>query len=44
MTKQRCEDFFNNDDNFNLREIDIEGMLIWAAEKMRVPDAQISHE
>jgi hypothetical protein len=43
MTKQRCEEFFDNDDNFDLGEIDIEGMLAWVAEKLGVPDAQIAH-
>ncbi len=43
MTKQRCEEFFDNDDNFDLGEIDIEGMLAWIAEKMRVPYAPVAH-
>jgi hypothetical protein len=43
MTKRRCEEFFDNDDNFDLGEIDIEGMLIWVAEKMGVPDARVAH-
>jgi len=43
MPKKRCEEFFDNDDNFDLGEIDIKGMLSWAAEKMRVPDSQIAH-
>jgi hypothetical protein len=34
MPISRCEEFFDNDDNFDLGEIDIEGMLTWAAEKM----------
>jgi hypothetical protein len=42
MTKQRCEEFFDNDDNFDLGEIDIEGMLIWLAEKMGIPDARVA--
>jgi hypothetical protein len=29
--------------NFDLGEIDIEGMLTWAAEKMGVPDARVAH-
>ncbi|MGA2223235.1 MAG: hypothetical protein ABSH41_02185 [Syntrophobacteraceae bacterium] len=43
MTKQRCEEFFDNDDNFDLGEVDIDGMLAWAVEKLGVPDAQIAH-
>ncbi|MGO8945494.1 MAG: hypothetical protein ACLQJ7_17705 [Syntrophobacteraceae bacterium] len=43
MTKQRCEEFFDNDDNFDLGEIDIQGMLTWAAEKLGGPDARVAH-
>jgi hypothetical protein len=43
MTKQRCEELFDNDDNFDLGEIDIEGMPAWAAEKMGIPDARVVH-
>jgi hypothetical protein len=43
MTKQRCEAFFDNDDNFDLGEFDIEGMLVCAAEKMGIPDATVAH-
>jgi len=42
MTKQRCEEFFDNDDNFDLGETYIEETLIWIAEKMGVPDARIA--
>ena len=43
MTKQRCEEFFDNDNNFDLGEIDIEGMLVWIAEKMGIPYAPVAH-
>ncbi|MGA2733606.1 MAG: hypothetical protein ABSG35_13580 [Syntrophobacteraceae bacterium] len=43
MTKQRCEDFFDNEDNFDLGESDIEGMLTWAAEKMGGPDVPVAY-
>jgi len=43
MTKQRCEEFFDNDDNFNLGESDIEGMLAWVVERMRGPDAPVAY-
>ncbi len=43
MTKQRCEAFFDNDDNFALGEFDIVGMLTWAAEKMGRADARVAH-
>ena len=43
MTKQRCEEFFDNDDNFDLGEMDIEGMLAWAAEKLGIPYVPVAH-
>jgi len=42
MTKQRCEELFDNDDNFDLGGIDIEGMLVWAAERLGGPDARVA--
>jgi hypothetical protein len=42
MPISRCEEFFDNDDNFNLGEFDIDGMLTWAAEKMGGPDAAVA--
>ncbi len=43
MTKQRCEEFFDNDDNFDLVESYTEETLIWIAEKIGVPDAQVAY-
>jgi hypothetical protein len=43
MTKQRYEEFFANDDNFDLGETCIEETLIWAAEKMGIPYARVAH-
>jgi|GEM_PF-1327183 hypothetical protein len=43
MTKRRCEEFFDNDDNFVLGNEHMEETLIWAAEKMGVPYARIAH-
>jgi hypothetical protein len=43
MPISRCEEFFDNDDNFDLGESDIDGMLIWLAEKMGVTDATVAH-
>ena len=39
MTKQRCEEFFDNDDNFALGETYTEEVLIWGAEKLGIPYA-----
>jgi hypothetical protein len=43
MTKRRCEEFFDNDGNFDLGTECMEETLIWAAEKMGVPDARVTH-
>ena len=43
MTKESCEEFFDNDDNFNLGESYIEETLIWIAEKMGVPYARVAN-
>lgn len=43
MTKQRCEEFFDNDDNFDLGTGCMEETLIWAVEKQGIPDARVAH-
>jgi hypothetical protein len=43
MTKQRSEEFFDNDDNFDLGTGCMEETLIWAVEKQGIPDARVAH-
>jgi hypothetical protein len=43
MTKQKCEEFFDNDDNLALGINYIEETMVSLAKNLEVPDARADH-